>query len=467
VVLGCVAFALLTAIYPFARSAFRIQVDYNEGWNIYNAERLVSHQLLYPVPYGWQMVNYPILSFSLLAFLHRFTHEYLFTARVVSLLSLLAGCLLVAAIVRRLGGSQRASLLAGFFCLAMFCTSADSYVGMDDPQLLAQVFFLLGLLVYVRWRTSLGAIAAAAALFVFAGSIKHNPLDFPLAVLLDLAIVSWRRTLWFSAWGLILAGVSFALNIHFGGPYFVSEMLAPRVFTMAKLMDSMIDTLGPLLGPVSVAIAAAWTMRHDPRRRIAALLLGTSLVVGSAFSGGAGVWVNTFFSAMVATAIVLGLFLGDLERGCWGWRYKPFATWLPGMLFLWLVIPAMVAGSANPVRMLRKTAEDQRRFDQETAFLKQHPSPQICESLLLCYSAGQPYIYDPFNATRLVHFGKLDPQPMVNDLRSLRYGAIELDQHETGDPAQSERFPTAVISAIHQYYQPALSDEDVTIYVPK
>jgi hypothetical protein len=127
----------------------------------------------------------------------------------------------------------------------------------------------------------------------------------------------------------------------------------------------------------------------------------------------------------------------------------------------------MVAGSENPVRMLRKTAEDQRRFDRETAFLKQHPSPQICESLLLCYSAGEPYIYDPFNATRLVHFGKLDPQPMVDDLRRLRYGAIELDQHETGDPAQAERFPAPVISAIHQYYQPALSDEDVTIYVPK
>jgi len=467
IIFGCITFTLLTTIYPFVRSAFRIQVDYNEGWNVFNTERLVNHQLLYPVPYGWQTVNYPILSFSLLAFLHRFTHEYLFTARVVSLLSLVAGCVLVAEIVRALGGSTRASLLAGFFCLGVFCTNANPYVGMDDPQLLAQVFFLLGLLVYVRWRTSLWAIAAAAGLFVFAGSIKHNPLDFPLAVLLDLAIVSWRRTMWFSVWGLMLAGASFALNVHFGGPYFASQMLAPRVFSLTKLLGSTVDILGPLLGPVCVALAAAWTMRHDPHRRIAALLLATSLLVGAAFSGGAGVWVNTFFTAMVATAILSGLFLDDLERTRWGWTRKPFASWVPGILFLWLIIPAMVAGVANPLRMLRQTVAGQRRFDQEAALLRQQPAPQICESLLLCYFAGQPYVYDPFNATRLVHFGKLDPQPMVDDLRKLHYGAVELEQHEPGDQTQAERFPSPILDAIHEYYKPALTNEDVTVFVPK
>ena len=148
----CIVLAALWAIYPFSRSAYRLQVNYNEGWNVYSAERVVHHLQLYPAAYGWQTVNYPILSFYFMAFLHRFTHEYLFTARLVSLLSLVACCALCGMIVRQLSGSKRAALLSGFFCLGVFCTSANLYVGMDDPQLLAQVFFLTGLVVYLSSR---------------------------------------------------------------------------------------------------------------------------------------------------------------------------------------------------------------------------------------------------------------------------------------------------------------------------
>jgi len=472
VILGCIVFALLWTIHPFARAAFRLQVDYNEGWNIYNAERVVNHLPLYPVAYGWQTVNYPALSFAIMAFLHRFTHEYLFTARVVSLLSLVLGCTLVGAIVHRLGGSTRASLLAGFFCLGVFCTDASPYVGMDDPQLLAHLFFLLGLFVYLGRRESLLVLAWAAALFVFAGSIKHNPLDFPLAVLLDLAIVSWRRAVWFSLCGLVFAAGSVAWNIHFGGPFFLSQMLAPRIWHFAKAVETAVDFLGPLALPLCIAFAAAWSMRHDPRRRIAALLLACSLLVGGAFAGGAGVWINTFFSVFFAISIVLGLFLNDLERNPWrmfrrGHAYHPVAAYIPCVLFFWLLIPAIVAGVWNPVRELRATVAAQRRFDQETAFLHAHSSPEICESLLLCSFAGQPYLYDPFNATRLIAFGKLDPQLMLEGLRDHSYGAIELERHDPGDVVQAERFPASVIAAIHQNYRPVLSNEDVTLYLPK
>ena len=472
VILSCIVFTLFWTIYPFARAAFRLQVDYNEGWNIYNAERVVNHLPLYPVAYGWQTVNYPALSFAIMAFLHGFTHEYLFTARVVSLLSLVLGCALVGAIVHRLGGSTRASLLAGFFCLGVFCTDASPYVGMDDPQLLAHLFFLLGLFVYLERRKSLPVLAWAAALFVIAGSIKHNPLDFPLAVLLDLTIVSWRRALWFSLCGLVFAVGSVVWNIHFGGPFFVSQMLAPRVWLLGKAVETSVDSLGPLAVPLCIAFATAWNMRHDPRRRIGALLLACSLLIGVAFAGGAGVWINTFFSIFFAMSVVLGLFLNDLELNPGrifrrGHTYRPIAAYVPVLLFAWLLIPAIVAGLWNPVHELRATVAAQRRFDQETAFLRAHSSPQICESLLLCSFAGEPYIYDPFNATRLVRFGKLDPQLMLDGLRQHSYGVVELEQHDSGDMVQAERFPGSVIAAIQQNYRPVLSNEDVILYLPK
>src|SRR5579859_475387 len=176
----CLAMTLLAAAVPFLRAFYRVEIDYNEGWNIYNAATVAAHGWLYPAKYGWTSVNYPMLSFVIMAQLHRVTHDYLFTARVVSLLSLLASGALVAAIVRRLTGQGwRAPVMAGMFVVAVFCANAHYYVGMDDPQMLAQVFFLAGLYVYISRRDGLLAIFFAAFLFVVGGFIKHNPIDFP------------------------------------------------------------------------------------------------------------------------------------------------------------------------------------------------------------------------------------------------------------------------------------------------
>ncbi len=470
IVLGCALFALLTAVYPFARAAFRVEVDYNEGWNIYNTARFAHGIQLYPVAYGWQTVNYPMLSFAIMAFLHRFTHDYLFTARVVSLLSLVACSVLAGAVVHHLCRSRPAAILTGFLTLGIFCTNADAYVGMDDPQLLAQLFFLLGFYLYIRQRDHLGAVIASAAIFVFAGNIKHNPLDFPLAVLIDLILLSWRRALAFSAAGLALAAASIPLNIYLGGPFFLTEMLAPRSYSVEKIFDIITNVLGPLLIPSLLGLLVAFLLLRDPRRRPAGLLFFTSLLVGSAFGGGIGVSVNTFFSCMIALAMVLGLAFADLEQGRWAWTSKrlfgtPVRVLAAPVLFLWLIIPAAVAGIANPVASLAETVQAQHRFDVEVGFLRQHPGPQICESLLRCYFAGQPYLYDPFNATRLIRFHKLDPHLVLDGLDHGTYSAVEMD-HPL-DEVESERFPAVLFDSIRNHYQPALVDDDVAIYVPK
>ena len=469
VLIGCILFAILTAVYPFARSAFRIEVGYNEGWNVYNAERVVNHLPLYPQAYGWTMVNYPILSFELMAWLHRFTHDYLYTARVVSLISLIGCCFLVGAIVRRLTKSARAAVLSGFFCLALFCTSADGYVGMDDPQLLAHFVFLLAFYLFVRRPESYIAVALSTALFVVAGSIKHNALDIPFAVLLELAVLSWRRALWFAAWGLGLAACSVAINTHVGGPFFLAELLAPRLYSYGKLWDTAVNVLGPLLIPVLASLVAGAIFLREPRRRVAGILLFSSLIVGLAFGGGIGVATNTFFSLFFAMTIVFGLIFAELDHGRWTARRfvrRPMASYLALTLFAWLIIPALVNHIANPVAMLRETAREKVRFDREVAFLRSNPNPALCESLLLCYFADKSYVYDPFNATRLILLHKLDPTPVVEDLRNGGYSAVQWDQ-PIDSVVKLERFPPEIRAALLQNYRPALTDDDVVIFVPQ
>jgi hypothetical protein len=479
ILLACIAFTLYTAIYPFARAFFRVEVDYNEGWNIYNAARLVNHQFLYPVAYGWQTVNYPMVSFAVMAALNHFTHEYLFTARMVSLLSLLGCCTLVGLIVHCLAGkhaaSRTAAFLAALLCLATFCTNADPYVGMDDPQLFGHFFFLFAFFLYLRDRTNFAAVTLAAAVFVLAGSIKHNPLDFPLAVLIDLTLLNGvrglPRALWFALVGLLLAGLSVYLNLHFGGPYFLATMLAPRVWTFGKVVDSMINVLGPLLIPMVFALIASVFLLRDPRRRIAGILFFAALIIGSAFGGGLGVFINTFFSCIFAMVIVLGIVASDLLQGRYAWASRCLynlplrACFLPA-LFGWMMIPAIVAGIWNPIAMLRQTVASEREFDTEVDFLKQRPAPVLCESLLRCYFAGQPYVYDPFNATRLIHFHLLDPALVVNGLDSHAYSAVQFDGGPLTDIVATERFSPEILAAIRRNYHSVLQGKDASILIP-
>ena len=61
--IACLLMTLWIAFAPIARTFFHGEISYNEGWNLYNSERLSEHQQLYPTQVGWTAVNYPMLSF--------------------------------------------------------------------------------------------------------------------------------------------------------------------------------------------------------------------------------------------------------------------------------------------------------------------------------------------------------------------------------------------------------------------
>jgi hypothetical protein len=213
--------------------------------------------------------------------------------------------------------------------------------------------------------------------------------------------------------------------------------------------------------PICVAIYTAFALRKDELRRIISILFLAAMVVGGYFGGGKGVSINCLFSAMVAVAVLMGLFWERAtERG---WR---FAAYAPAVLFCCLIIPLVHSGNWDPVTRLMDAGDEQRRFDEEVAFLRRTPGPALCESLLRCYFAGKPYRYDPFNATRLIAFGKLDAEEMVADLRNHQYGAVQIGG-PLEEPARSERFDPAILKAVEENYVVLLSNEDGFIYVPK
>ncbi len=474
----CIALAAFVALVPLMRAGLHLEVSYNEGWNVYNAARVAEGIPLYPERVGWTGVNYPMLSFAVLAGLHKVTGDYLFTARAVSFLSLLASAVLVGAIVRGMGAKRSAALFAGLFCWTLFCVEADTYVGMDDPQLMAQAVFLLALWVYVRRPRRRAAVLASALLFVTAMCLKHNPVDIPVAVFLDLSLSSLALAGWFAGGSLAFAGVAVWLHLHFGGPFVAAQILSPRRYLAARVPEQIFNVLGPVLVPLVLGAWAGWSQRKLPQRRLALLLLGAALLIGSYFSGGIGVTINAMFTSLLALSLLLGLFLDEPTLGGklrWHPGLRPV---LPLLCIGWLLIPFALTGNWKPWSRWHELQQQQIDFGRDVAFLKAHPGPALCESLLECFEAGKPYQYDPFNATRLLSFHLLDARQVTDGLREARYSAVQTDSPlERNYSVQQERFDPAIRQAILDSYQRVLrpgqgdafageAGANSTLYVP-
>ena len=467
----CLVCTLWIAFPPFTRAFFHAEVSYNEGWNVYNAERVAAHQVLYPSTVGWTTVNYPMLSFFSAAMLHRVTHEYLLSARILSLVSLVLCCMLVALIVERLGGSRSAAVLAAAFCLAVFCAAGDStgYIGADDPQIFAQVFYLGAMYVYLLCNRRGVGLVAVAALLVVGGCIKQNLLEFPLAVLVDLLLVSRRRALLFLASGATFSVFAVIVQQRCGGPGFVTCILAPRAYAVTKVLQLVAVDLAPLAFPLGLALYIAWRLARRSELRLAVLLFGFSLVVGSYFSGGDGVSVNTFFGVFLSMSVMLGLGLSHLQLSARGAVLLPLALW--GWLMIpWLVVPPLEEGRKvfavwDPPLYLQQMEDRQERFNSKLATIESQQGPALCESLLLCASAEKPYVYDPFNATRFIGLGKLRSEPVVEAIHEHRFSSIQLNG-PLDDPDRFAHFAPAIVKAIGQEYRPLMQDQDGVVMIP-
>jgi hypothetical protein len=460
------ALAVALTLYPVLRAFFRLEVNYNEGWNVYNAVAADRHLPLYGEKYGWRTVNYPALSFYVVAWLHRAGLAYLTAGRILSLLSFLASCILVGLITWRFCRDYRSALFSAFFCCAIFCIAANEYVASDDPQVFAQVFFLSGFLVYISGRPVFYRLACVSLLFVLGGNIKHNLIEFPLAVLIDLALIGRKPALQYLSVSGVLLGASIYLNTIAGGPFFLANILNPRSYSFQKASFQFLEHG---FGPVALAMIAAlaWSAASlkQGRVRVLAILFLASLTVGFVSGGGIGVWVNSYFDIYLSVAVIMGLiFHGRLSawpvragagvstfravgsgkmvaqalacdappvraEGVMHGQIARGRLWAPAGLATALLVPFIPVWIAGPPLFLNAISgltERQRQFDSEVSFLRSHPGPAFCESLLLCYEAGKSYEYDPFNSANLVKIGRLDPAPLLNKISQGQIADVQL-----------------------------------------
>lgn len=462
--------SLLAAIFPVRRMFFKLQIDYNEGWNIYNAVKVSHHVALYGQKYSRTPVIYPPLSFYILSWLHGFGFDYLLAGRILSFVSLLASCSLIGVIVWRISRDRRAAAFASFFCLAVFCIAAAHYVGMDDPQMFAQVFFLGGLLLYISGPADWWRLGATSLIFIVGGNIKHSLIDFPLAVLVDLCFVSRRKVAEYVAISGLLLAVSIYLTILLAGPYYISNLLLPRPYSLKNAFEKFfLEGFAPLQIPA--VIAALWSVHAFRNRtlRTCAIFFWCSLFVGLLLGGGRGEDVNVYFDFFLSLSLMMGLFLnwlwkgGAINLGLKGKWAPAMKVGMPLIVLLslaptWFAQPHLAGIRALPLR--------QKRFLEEVAFLRSRPGPDICENLLACYEAGKALELNPDSSLMLIRAGKLSERPIIRELQTNAFGAIEVDHPISWYLQGQGRFSVQFAAATAAHYKLAFTEPDCYIYVP-
>ena len=77
-----------------------------------------------------------------------------------------------------------------------------------------------------------------------------------------------------------------------GGPFLISNLLTPRLYTGSLALRSFLRFYGPIQLAFLAAMATAFYAIKKPATRLLALWFFASLVVGIGFAGGSGVTIK-------------------------------------------------------------------------------------------------------------------------------------------------------------------------------
>jgi hypothetical protein len=433
--------AALALRVPIHRAASRLSFNYNEGWNSYWAGAVLEGKGVYASPPGYTVANYPPLWFHLLASAKGAFGGVNPAGRWIELAALLAAAGLAGFAAARQARSWRAGAVAAPLMVLSVAAVAPQYIAMNDPQMLAHALLLAGVAAYLCRGESLVWICASAVLCCLGLFVKHTLVAFPSAVILHLALTNRRRAMvWISTAGLTAALLTWWIFAR-DGAYFIPHLVGPRTYSATAAAAGLLACLY-LCGLVTLAgVFAAYRLARNDRRHLFVLMLAFGLVEALAVGGASGVASNVAFDAVFALCMLAGVGSASMPNRPLLAAVVPI---LLGACFLPAGHPVLHPGAAGKIENLARAERD---YTNDLAYVRGIPGPALCEDLLLCYEAGKPLLYEPFNAAEYIRAGRSSAQPVVEDLRAHRYAVLVLER-----PA-SDRFPPEVRAAVEAHYR--------------
>ncbi|MEO7223106.1 MAG: glycosyltransferase family 39 protein [Devosia sp.] len=458
-ILFLVGLACALLWWPLNALFVHIPLSYNEGWNAFHALRLRTGGPLYPPISPAIFINYPPLSFYLVAGLANLIGDDIVAGRILALAALAITMLNVGLAARRLGGPLEIAIAAAlaFFCfIAIFFTD---YVAVNDPQWLAHAFQSTGLVVLLGRRRGWRELIIIAALMVAGGLVKHNVLSLPVAITLWLALedrTALRR--WIVA-GATLGAALLALCLAIYGTTFLTQLIGSRT-TSLDVLILVGRHWGPQIAPfLIVGALGAFLWRHDSRGRFVAIYLAVSLATGAVLMTGSGVIYNTLFDLVIAMMLGCALALRRLVELSGNERTR--ALLLTFALLLYAVrFIVITPGAQNGYKDMIVDLERRDLWAATIERIRTEPEPVACETLALCYWAGRSSEIEFFNYGQ-----KALREPGYDAAFSARLGRGEIGLIQRDIAGGASRLPTDLEAVIAAHYR-HLGDIPTALWIP-
>jgi hypothetical protein len=408
----------------------------------------------------------------------------LLSGRLVALVSFAAIAVFAAMAVRCFGGG-RTDAVFGAGCAAGFCyLMAPAWIIADDPQTLGEAVMLGALVSYIARPPDRLNLLRTAFLVVLGGFIKHNLVAIPIAITLDLAFRSPRRVLlWLASCAGFTAGFLGLTQIVAGGD-FIDHLMSPRLFGWHGARYHLMKYLRLFKFPLTaIVLSASLFMAAD---RIILAAWGIISIIGATIlSGFEGTSYNMFQDAAVFLGVAAGVLMSELRKSEFPkseWRGRLAMVLASALPFL-IAQPILARAPDTAVQtyhwrgLLDFDRKRQEVFLTDAKFIAGKQGPAICESLLLCYVAGQPFILDPFNSRQYILSGRLDQGELIGRIAAHEFAVIQLRADICDDPAtptchilhyrqKVDRFTDQVLYAIEQHYELARRSTFGSFYVP-
>ncbi len=400
--------ALYFLVWPVWRAQFPIEIAENEGWNAYHADAAMGVGVLYPSSDTLIVNNYPPLSFYVLGWLGKIFGDSLYVGRVVSLLSTIGLGALIARVALQLGCRGASAAVAGLWFIATMARSYNRFVGMNDPQITAQLVMLAAFSWFLARDKAGKSAEPPILLMVVAGFWKHNIIAMPATVLVWL----WLRDGW-RAWrpaaaGVAAAAIGLAICVALYGDVFITNLLTPRPYRIMRALGGIgrAQWVAPAL---AIWAYWAWSERKTVTARFTALYIGIAFAAFVVQWGGEDILDNAQFDLVIAAAIGLGVAFDRIGATDLARRFGVAAS--RATVVLILVVRLLASFRIEPFLILFDPAYRAEFYvhaqaaREDAARVAAIPGPVACTLKVICRMAGKPYVWDDFRTDMLIYSG--------------------------------------------------------------
>jgi hypothetical protein len=184
--------------------------------------------------------------------------------------------------------------------------------------------------------------------------------------------------------------------------------------------------------------------------------------------------------------ILCGLALSDITSALAELRTNALIS-APATMFALLFISIMnfVPGQLRRDRQqMRLLPAQEKEFNSSVEFVKAHPGPALCESLLLCFEAGKPFEYDPFSVRDQIRTGRIHEDDVLQLLKTHHFQSVQIalrsDEADLNtfdlqaslssdqkDPDKERRFTPNFMKELLQDYQLSMRTSQMVVFIAK